>query len=233
MPIDAVLSVLVQGIRGKRFGYTTEWVNRLHRGVARNLPCKAEHFCLTDTPHGVDTTLITLIDIGDWWRSTGLTAGWWAKVALHSPHLPFKAGDRLLYSDIDNMITGDLTPLVEDANTHAFAACPMTSQNFRRHDPNMERRISSAFMIWDHGYTENVFRWWTPDTASRYYGDQDWLGSVVTTPHVLPRERFLRGTRLIRRGFQALKPDVRVMFCTKMKCNKMAEAVPQTREFWR
>jgi len=76
--------------------YDSEYVERLHAGVAEHLPIPHRFVCLSDVP--VPCERITLRF--DW-------PGWWAKMNLFAPGL---AGD-VLYFDLDTVINGDLTDI--------------------------------------------------------------------------------------------------------------------------
>lgn len=221
------VSVLVRGDRAQRHGYDAEWANKLHRALDRRARLEG-HVCLTDDPRGL-ASWIQAVDIGRWWRENRLRRGWWAKVKLFDPAI-FEYGERLLYSDLDNLVVGDLGPLVEEARDFFFSAAPMTAPNFRRHDDEMSRRFSSAFMIWTHGLAEQAYLQWRPEMSKRFYGDQDWLGRALHGEHVLGRRWFARGTRVLR---GRSTHDARVIFCTRAKNLDFLKERPDMAEHWR
>ena len=82
--------------------YGVEYVTRLRNMVARHLPQDHDFICLTDRPGDLpdDITPVIVTHI----------PGWWAKMALFSPQL--RGQYQTIYFDLDMVITGDLTPLV-------------------------------------------------------------------------------------------------------------------------
>lgn len=82
--------------------YDTVYVERLRSMVDRYLPVDHEFVCLTDRPDELPT--IKTVDIShlDW-------PGWWGKLALFEPQ--WRAGEDVLYFDLDTVIVGSLFPL--------------------------------------------------------------------------------------------------------------------------
>lgn len=62
--------------------------------------------CLTDRPDDLPEGIRAIV-APDW------LPGWWAKCALFSPDMPWDAGDRIVYFDLDVAITGRLEDLAE------------------------------------------------------------------------------------------------------------------------
>ena len=77
--------------------YGPEYVTRLRDGVARHMMTPHKFMCFTDA--NVDGVHCHPLPAD--------LPGWWAKVGLT------KLGVPLLYFDLDVIITGDLTPLIE------------------------------------------------------------------------------------------------------------------------
>mmetsp|Transcript_53773 Transcript_53773/g.114791 ORF Transcript_53773/g.114791 Transcript_53773/m.114791 type:complete len:497 (+) Transcript_53773:190-1680(+) len=88
---------------GKR--YDADYVNRLKAGVLRGMPVPPDRFvCYTDDARGLDTDI----------EVRGLPdnlKGWWGKVFLFSEEAGLD-GYRVIYFDLDQVIVGDLTPIV-------------------------------------------------------------------------------------------------------------------------
>jgi hypothetical protein len=90
--------------------------------------------------------------------------GWWHKVEL------FRLGrftGRVLFLDLDVVITGDLAPLVDQPGI----------VNLRDWGWETDQYCSST-MVWDSGEHCRIFDLWTPDTERWYVGDQDWIYDV-------------------------------------------------------
>lgn len=92
---------------GNYCGLGTEYVLRLYDMVIRNLPegFKGTFTCFTDNPKGLHAG----IDARP--LPTPGLEGWWNKLALFQPGL-FPAGDRILFLDLDTLITGPLEKVV-------------------------------------------------------------------------------------------------------------------------
>lgn len=83
--------------------FSPDYVARLRAGVDRYLAEPHEFLCITDRPDEVGPG-VRAWDV----RAFGLE-GWWAKMLLFSPYLP--AWGRVLYLDLDMVVTGNLAPL--------------------------------------------------------------------------------------------------------------------------
>jgi hypothetical protein len=232
-----VVSVKVVGHRHDATGkqlYTAEWVNKLHNALAKNLSGEHTHFCLTDDPTGL-AGWIKPIDIRWQWKTIRRqihvkSGGWWAKLCLFDPNLPFTKGDRMLFSDLDNLIVGNLDPVLFGHELDKLVLAPHTAPRFR---PDATVQLySSAFMMWTHGYAGQVYTSWTPKVASRLVGDQDWIGTILPNERTFERTFFRRITSM--RAFDTAQPppEVRVIFCTKIKNHIAAEQIPWVKEYW-
>lgn len=84
--------------------FTTEYVTRLRDAVARHTP-QARFVCLSDVPEVATHPLQH-----DW-------PGWWAKICLFTPGL---LTGPTLYLDLDTVITGDLTALLQCTQQDRF-----------------------------------------------------------------------------------------------------------------
>ena len=158
---------------GPRYGM--EYVAILRDMVLRNCTLM-EHpqafWCVTDRkdelPEGVNAIP----------APEGLP-GWWAKVALFSPEMPWAEGDRGVYFDLDVAITGRLEDLVERKGIARDAGWPCHN---------------SSVMVWDHGEHRDAWERFTPEVMTRSPGpivpanllaagmvnggDQEWLTEV-------------------------------------------------------
>jgi hypothetical protein len=98
VPPEITICCLKQGTK-----YGADYVNNLYRGVMGNLRRPFDFVCFTDDPEGVDCrTLPLLCD----------HPGWWGKMGLYLPTLPVKT-EKILFLDLDVLITGLLEPLVD------------------------------------------------------------------------------------------------------------------------
>jgi hypothetical protein len=86
-----------------KWGYPAEYANRLLAGVRRNLALPHRFVCVTQDPAGLDPA-IEVRPLDDKWPRL------WNQLELFR-HGTFLPGERVLYLDLDTVITGDLAPL--------------------------------------------------------------------------------------------------------------------------
>lgn len=89
--------------------YGSEYVNRLYNGIKRNCQLPFELHCFTDNEIGINSEVVThelpySADIDSWWN----------KIWLFSDDLPFHKNERILYLDLDTLITGNIDALLSN-----------------------------------------------------------------------------------------------------------------------
>lgn len=115
-------------------GYGAGRVRALHRDVRRFFPDLKRFVCLTDTQIGDEG--VTDIPLKTSWP------GWWSKVELFGPET-FRAGERVLYLDLDTVVAGDLTEIA--ARPEPF----LVLADFYRQPPRQaETNYGSGLMMW-------------------------------------------------------------------------------------
>lgn len=137
--------------------YAPEYVNHLHDMVRRNLAegTEGRFVCLTDDATGLSPEIDTIP------LPTGLR-GWWNKLALFKPGM-FPTGSRVVYFDLDTVITGG----VDDIVRYAGEFC-ILRDFYRRGDA-----LQSSVMAWRAGYFDTIWTRW--DGVEAPGGDQDWI----------------------------------------------------------
>jgi hypothetical protein len=145
--------------------YDTNYVVRLKNMVERNLSVPHRFVCLSDVHiGGIDCIPV----FASGWD------GWWQKVSLFMPNL-FPAGARILYLDLDVVITGDLSTLARQ-----WAPQPLTMiYNF---GPNRGHAAhNSSVMMWSAGdpRVHPIHDLFTPDVMRALHGDQCWIWRVL------------------------------------------------------
>lgn len=131
-----VVSVCV----GPKFG--PDYVERLHDMAGRNLSTvEQRHWCVTDDPHALPDYVTAIPHNPD-------LPGWWQKVFLFSPDMPWAEGERVLYLDLDVIVTGRLEDLVEHKGIIQDWHWPC---------------FNSSVMVWDHGEHRGVWKHFAPD----------------------------------------------------------------------
>lgn len=92
-----------------RFLYTADHVNRLAASVRRNLHIPHEFVCVTDMPEGIDAS-VRIVPLWDDHRAMG---GCYMRLKLFSPEMRELIGERFVQIDVDSVVVGDLTPLLD------------------------------------------------------------------------------------------------------------------------
>lgn len=154
--------------------YPMKYVEVLRDMCLRHLT-ESQHdfgfFCLTDRPDELPEGVNAIP------APEGLP-GWWAKLALFSPDMPFADGQRVVYFDLDVAITGRLEDLVERDGIIADWGW---------------RTYNSSVMSWTHGQHREAWDAFTPEVMTRpgqivpltnlpagqvNGGDQEWLTEI-------------------------------------------------------
>lgn len=152
-------------------GRGTEYVNILASMVARNISDKTTYkfICFTDTSGEYDPE----IDIRPL-PVDGLD-GWWNKLALFKGGV-FPEGDRILFLDLDTVITSGLDEIIKYDGEFAIL------RDFYRPDG-----LQSSVMAWKAGTHTNLWRIWAQQYFPKTeYGDQVWLEHVFHTSGFKP-----------------------------------------------
>lgn len=137
--------------------YSREYVAILFDSITRNLTDEFKFWCVTDDPNPIHDA-INIIP-----AEPGLP-GWWQKVALFSPDMPWESGDRVAYFDLDVVITGRLEELVQTKGI---------IRDWHRAGYN------SSVMVWDCDEHDDVWHLFRKSVMDSLPGDQDWLWNVA------------------------------------------------------
>ena len=157
---------------GPRYGM--EYVDILQNMIFRNLT-KLERdvgfFCITDRPDELPEGV-------NYIPADPALPGYWQKVRLFAPDMPWDVGQRVIYFDLDVAITGRLEDFVETKGIIQDWHWPC---------------FNSSVMSWDHGEHREVWTRFTPDIMTRppspalapllasgmvNGGDQEWITEV-------------------------------------------------------
>ena len=112
--------------------FTQDWVVRLRHQVARHLQAPHRFVCLTDMAVPCDS-----VPLKNGWP------GWWSKLELWRPGT-FEG--RVLYFDLDTLITGNITPLAGYRNDLATLT-----------DFFSPRIAATGVLAWDARKTDNIW----------------------------------------------------------------------------
>jgi hypothetical protein len=107
----------------QRSPYTAEKVNRWGRMIRDNLRMPHDLVCITDDPSGIDSS-IRIIPLWDDLKGMGRC---WRRLKAFSPDMREVIGPRWVWTDLDSVVTGDLTPLFQRTEDIVFWA-PKTTR---------------------------------------------------------------------------------------------------------
>ena len=147
--------------------YGPEYVHILHDMVQRNLSTvDVAHWCVTDDPDSLPTGVNYIPHNPD-------LPGWWQKVYLFAPEMPWAVGERIMYFDLDVAITGRLEDMPKGIIKDWLWPC-----------------YNSSVMVWDCGEHAAIWRDFKPAYMDRQCnivppeclpvgqvngGDQEWI----------------------------------------------------------
>lgn len=218
-----VCCVFVQG----PYPYTPDYVYRLARMVAKFLPGPYRFVCLTDRPEllpGVETIRIAPT------LGTPESTGYWTKLRLFDPAIGFSG--RVLFLDLDVLVVGDLTPIVEYpaalATTQDVLAAERPRTGIDRFGRLVIRQINTSVLVWDAGEATDVFAQWTPDISRLISTDQDWLTICRPTVAAMPERWFPR----LSRTSPPWSADAVVVLCKKPKNHEAVKKWPWFDAMW-
>ena len=153
--------------------YTSEHVNKLFGMVRNNLAegTKGSFVCFTDDAAGLDPD-IQVQDV----PAVPALAGWWAKLYMFSQS--FGAENRVLYFDLDTVITGGLDSFIDLENCDFGIV-----RDFYRVDG-----LQSCVMTWrgDIGPSEIWEPWLAAEQPHVPGGDQAWIEDCVRAGRLKP-----------------------------------------------
>lgn len=147
--------------------YTADYVHILSDMLARNLSeLEVTPWCVTDDPQSLPEDVQPI-------AADPRYPGWWQKVRLFSGDMPWGEGDRILYVDLDTVITGRLEELIQTKGIIK----DWSYDSF-----------NSSVMVWDHGEYRSVYERLDPNDIPPNMGDQDWITQQAPSFPILPAE---------------------------------------------
>ena len=172
--------------------YTTEWVDKLYRGIERNYSGKFNFICLTDQNYRFGENII-----GERFSRSVDQYGWMSLMELYRPELC--SGIRVTLG-LDTVITGSLDEIFK-YKPEKFAVCK---------DPFYPEEICNAITMSTPEFCEEFWSWWVNNEEDlmrectlfgapsemilmrKYYGaspvlDMMFPGIASYKAHVLPR----------------------------------------------
>jgi Tfp pilus assembly protein PilF len=162
---EAAAATVVCVKHGDKYG--PEYVNRLHGMVRRNCSSLAGFVCFTENADGLDADIqVQPLPRAD-------LAGWWNKVALFRRDLAGVSG-RVLYLDLDVVVTGDLDPLLCHPGKFVIM------------DNDYVPGFNSSVMLFEAGARPEIFENFSEAEMARLDGDQDWIALQAPDAELWP-----------------------------------------------
>lgn len=149
--------------------YGAEYVNILFDMIRRNLPdgTPGRFICFTDDPSGLSEGIETRPIPSD-------LKTWWAKLYLFAPGV-LPEGERVLYFDLDTVITGPLDRLLEYSGEFAMLRDPFKADWW-----------NSGIMAWRGGIYSHIWSDWIAAGMPEIEGgDQIWIKQCLKTTDFL------------------------------------------------
>lgn len=221
-PDLTVVCVLWQGdFRGRNYG--PEWVYRLKRMVARNLPVDHRFVCLSNVPR-LDVETIQIPDY---------PPGWWAKLRLFDPALADRLGPRCLYLDLDTLITGDLSFAVDwPLSSGELATAPPSYHWIGGGTPaggkGIIDRAQSTLMLWRPGEVVDPWAEFTKDVPLNLRGDQDWIGYSQSNHSTFPGDWLVK----LKNCQSGPPPGVKIIASMPWKNDVAIKRFEWVRQIW-
>lgn len=189
--------------------YGADYVNRLAAMVRRNAESEVRFVCFTEDPQG----------IADGIEHHPLPApgllGWWNKVALFREDLE-NVGDRLLFLDLDVVITGSIEPLLRYESDFAVM------------DNDYVPGCNTSVVLFERGSRPEIWNNFSPEISAEFGGDQDWVALNVPDADLWP------GGWCVPYRLRAAKippSDCRIV-CFSGRPNPEDYPAPWIRDYW-
>lgn len=145
--------------------YPSSYVNRLYGMVGRNLSLSHTFHCLTEKSAGIHegVNILPLPDTD--------YEGWWIKLMLFQQDF-FGLRGRIIYLDLDVVITGNIDFLAED--NAGLSIIKNWSRNRMWNSSVMSFTIGSLYQVWDEFKASSY-----EDLKVKYRGDQEWIYFII------------------------------------------------------
>lgn len=185
--------------------YSQEWVEKLKRGVERNLAVQHRFVCLSNEDVSCCDTLPLL---HDW-------PGFWSKIELFRAFV-----GETLYLDLDVLVTGDITPLViTNIITHELVMLREEPRGLANSSVMYWRKPKTTIYQKFAAEPDRYMQQYGGDQHPHYkqYGDQafiaDRCGSLRYWNKLFPREWFHAFSFDGKATSDIPGPDVRLSVC--------------------
>jgi hypothetical protein len=213
--VITVASVLwVGAFKNRR--YSPIWVQRLKAMVARNLSLPHRFVCLSN----VEVPGVEVVPLRQRWP------GWWAKLELFGHDL----GSRVLYLDLDVLVTGSLDEIALHPAPMIFAPPHnvLMGQPDAKAPKGVTYKYQTSCMAWSPPEGREIFDKFRPELAGRFAGDQDWIAHAKPGCPTFPAEWF----RKLRQCPEGPPPGVKLVLCMPDKNDVASRKYPWVKGVW-
>lgn len=212
------------------YPYTAEYVVRLERMVRRYLGRPFRFVCFTDQPEAFAAPIET-VRIPSQLPGCPQAVGYWTKLQIFNPAHGLTG--RVLFLDLDVLVVGDLSPVVDFPAPFALCADEMALErpavSVDSIGRTILRRFNASVMAFNGGGLADLWRDWSPEVTRRLQGDQDWYAERYPQAGAMPFEWFPRLSRIPGPPFS---PAARVVLSKKPKNHLATQQLPWFEPLW-
>ena len=168
--------------------YGAEYVNILYSMVERNLSVPHEFVCFTDDPEGLQAGIRFFPPLSD-------RPGWWSKMELYRETIPGVNTPRILFLDLDVVVTGSLDIAVR----RGFDFCLIRDYPAGMFPDADERSChgNTSVILLTVGSRTQIYNAYVeagrPETPG---GDQEWVNRYFIGEFVLFPDEWMRSYKL-------------------------------------
>jgi hypothetical protein len=151
--------------------FSLDYVYNLKAAVERNTTVPHKFVCFSDK--GIPGVDVKILRPG--------YEGWWNKLQMFDP--ANKVSDRVVYFDLDTIITGNIDWLLEDRSW--FMGIEDVGA-VNKHQPHLKNKLQTGVMAWDfnpNSHIWNTFVLSYDRVIDSYRGDGEYLSSVINPYH--------------------------------------------------
>ena len=161
--------------------YSAEYVNNLYRAVRKQ--SIDDFICFTDDTRGIDPGVICFH------MEPRQCEGWkhlWCKIMMYGRE-ELKKYHKKIYFDLDLVVQGDITPILEHDADWSIIECPWKGLIFRLNNPG-ESIFNSSVIVWKDNTW--IFDMWESDWKNivrKFRGNDYWYHVMDLRPSRLPK----------------------------------------------
>lgn len=151
--------------------FSLDYVYNLKAAVERNTTVPHKFVCFSDK--GIPGVDVKILRPG--------YEGWWNKLQMFDP--ANKVSDRVVYFDLDTIITGNIDWLLEDRSW--FMGIEDVGA-VNKHQPHLKNKLQTGVMAWDfnpNSHIWNTFVLSYDRVIDSYRGDGEYLSSIINPYH--------------------------------------------------